>query len=107
MPYLLPLAQGGMGDMTSFLLPLVGMGAIMYFLIIRPQQKREKEKQDMMGALKKGDKVTTIGGARGTIARVHEDYVVLTVDENVKMEFVKSAIAHVRSEGKSKDKEDE
>jgi len=105
MPYLLPLLQGGggMGDITSFLLPLVGMGAIMYFLIIRPQQKREKEKQEMMGALKKGDKVTTIGGVRGTVARVHEDYVVLTVDENVKLEFVKSAVAQVRSEGKNKE----
>lgn len=107
--FLLPLAQGGgMEGMTSLLLPLLGMFAIIYFLMIRPQQKRDKEKQEMLASLSKGDNVTTIGGVRGKIARVAEEYVVLTVDENVKIEFAKSAIAQVRSEGKKKDEaEDE
>ena len=68
---------------------------IFYFLIIRPQNKKQKETKNMLAALKKNDKVATIGGIRGVCQSVKEDTVVVKVDDNTKMEFSKSAIASV------------
>ncbi len=68
---------------------------IFYFLIIRPQNKKQKQTQKMIAALKKGDRVSTIGGIRGTIASVKDTVVVLKVDNAVKIEFSKSAVAAV------------
>lgn len=68
---------------------------IFYFLIIRPQNKKQKEAQKMIAALKKGDKVATIGGVRGTITSVKESTVVIKVDDNAKIEFSKNAVATV------------
>ena len=70
---------------------------VFYFLIIRPQNKKQKEAKKMMSSLKKGDKVQTIGGLRGTVWQVNEkaDAVVIKTDEDVKLEFVRSAIATV------------
>lgn len=85
-------AQGQM--MTTF----VTFGlviAIFYFLIIRPQNKKQKETKRMIGALKKGDKVQTIGGIRGTVTAVREQTVVIKVDDSSKIEFSKSAVATV------------
>lgn len=68
---------------------------IFYFLIIRPQNKKQKDTQKMLAALKKGDRVTTIGGIHGTIQSVKENTVIVKVDENSKMEFSRSAISSV------------
>jgi|SRR6056297_1030294 len=68
---------------------------IFYFLIIRPQNKKQKETQKMIAALKKGDRVATIGGIRGTVTSVKDTAVVLKVDNAVKIEFSKSAVAAV------------
>jgi preprotein translocase subunit YajC len=68
---------------------------IFYFLIIRPQKKREKETKNMLSAMKKGDKVVSIGGIRGTIVSVKESTVVVKVDDNTRIEFSKSAIAQI------------
>ena len=68
---------------------------IFYFLIIRPQRKRDKEAKAMIDAIKKGDKVVTIGGIRGTVAVVKDNTVVLKVDDNTRIEFSKSAISQV------------
>jgi len=68
---------------------------IFYFLIIRPQNKRQKDTKKMLEALKKGDSVVTIGGIRGTIASLKGDAVVLKVDDNVKIQFSRSAISSV------------
>ncbi len=68
---------------------------IFYFLILRPQNKRQKEQTQMQDALKKGDKVVTIGGVHGTIASIKESTVVLKVDDAAKIEFTRSAIATV------------
>jgi len=105
----LPLAQaapgGGMDGLMSFLPMIAAMGAIMYFLIIRPQQKRDREKQDMLGSMGKGDHVVTIGGVCGTVVGVTDSHVVVRVDDNTKIEFIKSAIAQVRKdEKKTEDK---
>lgn len=68
--------------------------AAMYFLMIAPQQKKQKQWQSMLGQLKAGDKVTTNGGIRGTVVVVKDDVVVIRVlPDGVKLEFVKSAIA--------------
>ena len=75
--------------------PFVAIIAIFYFLLIRPQNKKQKETQRMLDALKKGDKVITIGGIHGTVSSVKEKTVIVKVDENTKLEFNKSAIATV------------
>jgi len=78
-------------------LPIILMFAIFYFLLIRPQQKKQKEVQKMITELKKGDKVITNGGLIGTISSIQEDYLVLTLgDSNAKAEVLKSAVIGLR-----------
>lgn len=72
--------------------------AIFYFLILRPQQKRQKGKQKMLDAIKKGDKVVTAGGLHGTVAGLDDKTVLLQVSDNVKMKFERSAIASILKE---------
>ena len=68
---------------------------IFYFLIIRPQRKRDKEAKDMLASIKKGDKIVTIGGIRGTVAIVKESTIIVKVDDNTRIEFSKNAISAV------------
>lgn len=102
--HLLPLGQaapaGDAGGLMSLLPMIVMMIAVMYFLMIRPQQQKEKKKAEMMSALAKGDSVVTIGGICGTVVGISENHVVLKVDDNAKIEFLKSAIAHRVEPGK-------
>lgn len=88
-----PGAQQG-GGFAAFL-PFILIFAIIYFFMIRPQSKRQKEKQQMLEALKKGDKVVTIGGIHGTIAGLKDKgkTVVLKIDKNVEINVSRSAIA--------------
>ncbi|MBM3307811.1 MAG: preprotein translocase subunit YajC [Candidatus Eisenbacteria bacterium] len=86
-------AGGGPG----MLFMLVAIFAIFYFLMIRPESKRRKERQQMIDSLQRGDKVVTVGGLYGEIQDVHDDKVVLRVAENVKVEVAKSAISGKRS----------
>ena len=65
---------------------------VMWFFMIRPQRKQQKELQNFRDALKKGDKVVTIGGIYGTIAEVKEDSVLIEVDSNVKIRVSKQAL---------------
>ena len=69
---------------------------IFYFMILRPQQKRQKERQKLLEALKKGDKVITAGGMYGTIAGMDEKTVLVQVADNVKMKYERSSIASDR-----------
>ncbi len=82
-------------QMTSSLVMFAAIILIFYFLIIRPQKKREKETKDMLDAMKKGDKVVSIGGIHGTVISVKETTVVVKVDDNARIEFTKSAISQV------------
>ena len=86
-------------------LPLIAIVGIFYFLIIRPQSKKQKETKKMLEALKKGDKIVTIGGIYGVIQNVRESSVIVKVDESTKLEFSRSAISSVISQGKE-EKED-
>jgi preprotein translocase subunit YajC len=82
--------------LDSMLIPMVCIGVIFYFLIIRPQSKRQKEHLALVSALKTGDKVVTSGGIHGIIANVKEGNILsLKIADNVKIEIDKSAIATV------------
>jgi preprotein translocase subunit YajC len=93
-------SEAGPASFVTTLIPFALIIGIFYFLIIRPQNKKQKETQRMLSALKKGDKVVTIGGIHGVIQSVKEGSVIVKVDENTKMEFSRSAISSVVSEGK-------
>ena len=92
---LLQAAATPQGSMLSMFLPLALIFVIFYIFIIRPQNKKQKETQKMIDALKKGDKIVTIGGIHGTISSTKEQTVIVKVDENTKIEFSRSAIASV------------
>jgi len=76
-------------------LPIIIMFAIFYFLLIRPQQKRTKQRNAMLAALKKGDKVITIGGVHGTINDLTDDTVTLRIAHNVHVTFDRAAVNSV------------
>jgi len=84
---------------TSMLPMFIAFIAIMYFLMIRPQQKREKERRAMLDALGKGDTVVTSGGICGTIVGLTDSNVRLRVDDGVTIDFVRSAVVQVTSRG--------
>lgn len=97
-----PTGPGGPppgGGIESMLVMLVPMFLIFYLLIIRPENKRRKEKENLLGAIKAKDKVVTIGGLHGTVVEVDGDDVVLLVDskKDVKMRFRRSAIDSIQA----------
>lgn len=79
-------------SLLTTLIPFVLMFAVLYFLLIRPQQKKQKARMAMLNELKKGDKVTTIGGLHGTILEITDDIVVLRVNDATKLTFDRSAV---------------
>lgn len=97
-------APGGMFNQLLFF--MFAFLAIMYFLTIRPSQKREKERKQLLASLVKGDRVVTAGGVCGSIVGLSEKTVVLRVSDEpvVKMEFLRSAVSQVTSrEGQAKE----
>ncbi|HSM54032.1 MAG TPA: preprotein translocase subunit YajC [Erythrobacter sp.] len=76
-------------------LPIVGMIAIFWFLIIRPQMKRQKEHQQKISALKKGDQVITAGGLVGKVAKVDDVYAEIELAQGVRVKAVKSTIGDI------------
>ncbi|MGD0155343.1 MAG: preprotein translocase subunit YajC [Terracidiphilus sp.] len=89
---------GGAGGF-SMLLPILLFLPLLYLLMIRPQQKRQKQWQQMLANIKSGDKITTAGGIRGTILSIKDDSIVIRVaPDNLKLEVAKSAIASVTTE---------
>lgn len=99
MPFLqVSSAQG------SVFMPIVTFGlvfVIFYFFIIRPQNKKQKDTEKMISAVKKGDKVITVGGIHGEVSSTKEHTVIVKVDDNCKLEFSRSAIASVVVEEKA------
>lgn len=93
-------------QLLSFL-PLVLVFVVFYFLLLRPQRKREKERMIMLNSLRRGDKVITIGGLHGSIVDLTEEKVTLKVNENSRLVFERSAINQVikKEDEKKKDKE--
>ena len=92
----MPQAQAQANPIMSFL-PLIFMFAIFYFLLIRPQQKKQKVHAEMVKNLKKGDRVVTSGGILGTVQSLQDDYVVLRVgSQDAKIEVLRSSIQNLR-----------
>ena len=85
----------GPGSLATSFIPLLLIIVIFYFFLIRPQNKKQKETQRMLSALKKGDKVITIGGIHGVISSVKENTVIVKVDDECKIEFNRTAISSV------------
>ncbi|TVP85430.1 MAG: preprotein translocase subunit YajC [Alkalicoccus sp.] len=85
-------------DLLGALIPLILMFAIFYFLLIRPQQKRQKKVREMHSNLQKGDKIITIGGLHGTIDAIDENRVVVDVNGQIKMTFDRQAIREVTNQ---------
>ena len=97
MNYLLAMApqgEGGGGLLSTFIM-FGAIFAIFYFMIIRPQQKKAKERDKMLSELAKGDKIVTSGGMHGTIAGMDEKTILVDVGNNVKIKFEKAAITSI------------
>lgn len=81
------------------MLPILLLIPVMYFVMILPQQRRQKKWQQMLASIKPGDKVTTAGGIRGTILSLKDDSIIVKVaPDGIKMEVAKSAIASVTTQ---------
>jgi preprotein translocase subunit YajC len=88
----------GLGNLGGLALPVLFF-VVLYFLMIAPNQKKQKKWQEMLSQLKSGDRVTTNGGIKGTVLTVKDDVVILRIQpDGVKLEFVKSAIAAVTTD---------
>jgi len=91
-------APGGGGSSIPMLLPLL-LIPVLYLVMIRPQQKRQKQWQEMLSSIKAGDKVTTSGGVRGTIISIKDDVIIIKVaPDGIKMEIANNAIASVTTQ---------
>jgi preprotein translocase subunit YajC len=89
---------GLMGSLTTFA-PIIIMFVVMYFIMIRPQQKRQKELKSMMDALAKGDEVITIGGVLGRVTKVNEAYVTIEVSAGTEIVVQKNAVTTLLPKG--------
>jgi preprotein translocase subunit YajC len=96
--YAASVPPGGAGGPAAFVQPLIlfaAMFAIFYFIVLRPQQRQKAERERMLAALKKGDRVVTSSGMHGTIVTLGEHTVTLRVADQVKVEFDRAAIGRV------------
>ena len=94
MPLFYTAVPEGSASMMSLLIPLVLMIALMYFLMIRPENKRKKQAEEMRNSLKKGDQITTIGGIVGKIVQVTDENIIIeTSEDRVRMELTKWAVS--------------
>jgi len=108
-----PSAQPGLQDM---LIPLMGIFALFYFLILRPKRKEEQDRQSLLSSIKKNDKVSTHAGIYGTVVSVSEkeNEIVVKVDDNVRLKMLKESIMRnltneeaareAKNKGKTQDK---
>jgi preprotein translocase subunit YajC len=93
-------AQGAQqGDGTSFIIMMALMFAAFYFLLIRPQQKKQKQHSELVAALKVGDEVLTAGGILGKITGVSEHYAVISVSDNTEIKIQKASVSMVVPKG--------
>jgi preprotein translocase subunit YajC len=90
-----PQGGNGGGSMFGTLIMFALIILIFYFMILRPQQKRQKEREKMLGEIQKGDKVVTAAGIHGTIVGIEEKTYIVQIADNVKVKMDRSAIATV------------
>lgn len=86
-------AQGGFEQLLSTIVPFLLIILVFYFLILRPQQKRQKERQKLLESVRKGDKIVTTGGMHGLVEGVEDKILLIKIDDNVKVKIDKSAVA--------------
>jgi preprotein translocase subunit YajC len=106
--YCYVLAQSGLADsgmmqiVTVFIIPIAILWAVMYFLTIRPQKRRERERKAMLANLKKNERVLTTGGIIGTVMEVRDHEVILKVDDktNTRIKFARAAVIDLLSAAK-------
>ena len=96
------LAQGagpgaGGSDALLTFMPIILIVVIMYFLIIRPQQRRMKQTQEMIANIRRGDTVVTVGGIIGKVAKVDESEIQVDIADNVRVRMSRQSVAEVRS----------
>lgn len=101
MHYFIAAAAGASGEPPAFFtwLPIIGMVLIFWFLIIRPQMKRQKEHQQRVSSLKKGDQVVTQGGLVGKVIKVDDTYAEIELAKDVRVKAVKHTIADLIEKG--------
>ena len=87
----------------GFLVPLIGVIVIFYFVLIRPEKKKQKERQALLNEMKKGDKVMTTSGIYGTIAQIQDEVVTVQVADGVRIRFAKGAVQNLLETGDKKD----
>ena len=96
-----------MGDIQQILQtswPILLMVVILYFLLWRPQKKQQKERASLLGSLKKGQKIVTIGGIYGEIVELDDEKVKVQVSEKVELTFARTAVANVLSKKNKEEK---
>ncbi len=93
---------GQQGLFGGMLLPMAAIFGIFYFLLIRPARKKQNEHQEMLNALKNGDRVVTNGGMYGTVVGITDDVIQLRIADQVKVEFARSAIAGLQGSADEK-----
>lgn len=96
-------AKPAAGGMESMIPMMLIMFAVIYFMMIKPEQKKAKEKKSMISELKKNDKIVTIGGIHGTVSIVKDDTVQLKIADNTVVRISKSAIGSVISDKKEEE----
>lgn len=97
--------QAQQGDVWISMFMLLGMVALFYFLLIRPQSKRAKEHRQMVEELAKGDEVVTSGGLLGRISKVGENFATVEVGDGVQVQIQKHAVANVMPKGTIKEQD--
>ena len=98
-----PPGGGGVQSMLPTIIMIASMLAIFYFLLLRPQQKQKQEREQMLSAIKRGDRVVTTSGLHGTVTGMSEHTITLRVADQVKLEFDRSAIGRVTAGQGEKD----
>jgi len=93
-----PSGGGGIFGQINMLIPFIAMFAIFYFLLIRPQQKKQRDLRQMLQNLKRGDRVVTSGGIYGTIVKIRNDIIHLEIADQVRIRVNKSSIADLVGE---------
>ena len=95
-------AGGDLGSSLMSMLPLVLMFVVLYFVMIRPQMKKQKEHKAMIDALAKGDEVVTVGGLLGKVSKMGESHIGLEVSNGVEVQVQRSAVVQVLPKGSLK-----
>ncbi|HTK80950.1 MAG TPA: preprotein translocase subunit YajC [Bacteroidota bacterium] len=94
-----PQAGSGGGGIFSALVPILLVFLIFYFMILRPQQKKQKDREKLLSGIQKGDKIITVGGMHGTVIGLEEKTVLVQITDEVKVKFERSAISTINRPG--------